>query len=48
MEIRRNWMLVRAEGKTPKKLCESGLPREDGDQGPAATHLVGNARGSTA
>lgn len=48
MEIRRNWMLVRAQGKMPKKLCESGLPPEDGGQGPDATHLAGNARGSTA
>ena len=31
-----------------QRNCESGLPHEDGDQGSAATHLVGNARGSTA
>lgn len=32
----------------PKKLCESGLPQEDGDQGPADIYLAEDAWGSTA
>lgn len=42
MEPYTNWMFVTAQEKEPRKLCESGLPPEAGDQAQADVHLAEN------